>query len=58
LDADERTIRDLLVRGGLVELHTGVPISPNDFCHRQLYVTNRFVIAEVLRMLATFSQNV
>lgn len=57
LDADERTIRNLLVRGGLAELLTGVPFGPEEFCHRQDYLTNRFVVAEVLRILATVSKN-
>jgi len=57
LDADERTIRDLLVRGGLAELLTGPPIEIEVFCQRQHYVTNRFLIAEVQRLLAA-SKNV
>ena len=56
LDADERTIRDLLGRGGVVELLTSVPYGPEDFCHRQRYLTNRFVITEVLR-IAALSRN-
>lgn len=52
LDADERTIRNLLVRGDLPELLAGVLISPENFCHRQQYVTNRFVIREVVRTLS------
>lgn len=53
LDADERTIRNLLIRGGVADILASVPVSQEEFCRRQQYVDNRFVVREIVRLLTT-----
>jgi hypothetical protein len=50
LDADYRTIRNLIDRGGLSELLTSRSITLRELCTTQRYVRNPTVIREVMQL--------
>lgn len=55
LEIDVRTLPALLGRGGVRDLVEATSLTAAEFCRRQRYVRNRFVVAEVLRLIETWA---